>query len=515
MNASFEHKNQAPARQPHHKESQNAIAFPSRTIVHAKLEMTEPGDQDEQEADTVANAVVSGEKISRKISGSAGSSSGIAVSQQMESQLSQLKGGGRQMPDGLRSMMESGFGQDFSSVRLHTDSEAASMSSSIRAKAFTHGNDIYFNQGQFSPETAEGQRLVAHELTHVVQGEHNSSIHRKINDNENENETIGPKPTALILYSKGHGSKMRKKQAEAVRTQLKKKKGKGDYYQEGGALNLQFLNVIEPKQFGNKQEFINAINEESNIDYLTVFSHAYPLGIICNDKEACPNEDDRCFTNEDVGHLNSSSFLKSANIYLNGCRNGASDNSLAQVMANHLDVRVWGFEAGANYIKKNKHTVYNGFMVSADPSKNPNKKGRAVHKEFTKTTSDGATVDFYSQTSISKSENGNLTATINFQYFGLDFDENGDIITKEVPQQTPTAIEVTIFHFSGRKEHILSGTFHSDENNKNAYSVEFPIKSTSDITDIDEVRYIISSKDNQQKEIKIYHYDYFNTKDDD
>ncbi len=169
MNHSFENKEQTPKRQASHEELHNALAFPSRTVVHAKLEMTEPGDNDEQEADAMANAVVSGEKIRRKISGSGGSS-GIAVSQQMESHLSQLQGSGRQMPDGLRSMMESGFGQDFSNVRLHTDSEAASMSSSIQAKAFTHGNDIYFNQGQFSPETTKGQRLVAHELTHVVQG---------------------------------------------------------------------------------------------------------------------------------------------------------------------------------------------------------------------------------------------------------------------------------------------------------------------------------------------------------
>ena len=165
----MKHKNQDSVPQALDRDSQSSLAHPSRTIVHAKLEMTEPGDHDEQEADAVANAIVSGGKISRKISGGGGSS-GIAVSQQMESQLSQLQGGGRQMPEGLRNMMESGFGQDFSQVRLHTDSEAANMSSSIHAKAFTLDNDIYFNQGQFSPNTAEGQRLVAHELTHVVQG---------------------------------------------------------------------------------------------------------------------------------------------------------------------------------------------------------------------------------------------------------------------------------------------------------------------------------------------------------
>ena len=177
MNTSFDHKD-TPKNQRHSQhESQSAKTLPSRTIVHAKLEMTDPGDHDEQEADAMADAVVSGGKISRKISSGGGGSSGIAVSQQMESQLSQLQGGGRQMPEGLRNMMESGFGRDFSQVRLHTDSEAASMSSSIHAKAFTLGNDIYFNRGQFSPETSEGQRLVAHELTHVVQG--NKIIKRK------------------------------------------------------------------------------------------------------------------------------------------------------------------------------------------------------------------------------------------------------------------------------------------------------------------------------------------------
>lgn len=170
MNASFEPKKQEQSRYSSRSESQSAISYPSRTIVHAKLEMTEPGDHDEQEADAVANTVVNGGKISRKIFNGGNSSSGIAVSPQMESQLSQLQGSGRQMPQGLRNMMESGFGRDFSQVRLHTDSEAVSLSSSIHAKAFTHGNDIYFNQGQFSPSTSEGQKLMAHELTHVVQG---------------------------------------------------------------------------------------------------------------------------------------------------------------------------------------------------------------------------------------------------------------------------------------------------------------------------------------------------------
>lgn len=73
------------------------------------------------------------------------------------------------MPPALKSRMESGFGADFSDVRLHTDTSAARMSSSIRANAFTSGNDIYFASGKYDPSSRSGQHLIAHELTHTLQ----------------------------------------------------------------------------------------------------------------------------------------------------------------------------------------------------------------------------------------------------------------------------------------------------------------------------------------------------------
>ena len=60
-------------------------------------------------------------------------------------------------------------GVDFSQVRLHTDARAADTAKSINAKAFTVGHDIAFGAGQYAPESPEGQRLLAHELTHVAQ----------------------------------------------------------------------------------------------------------------------------------------------------------------------------------------------------------------------------------------------------------------------------------------------------------------------------------------------------------
>ncbi len=149
----------------------------SRTFVHAKLEMSSPGDLDEYEADLAADSIVGGGKVYRALS--AGGSGGIALPREMESRLASTQGQGMPMPSGLRDMMENGFTRDFSQVRLHTDQTAFSMSNSICAKAFTHGNDIYFAQGQYAPSTKEGQHLIAHELAHVVQG--NGKVSRSPN----------------------------------------------------------------------------------------------------------------------------------------------------------------------------------------------------------------------------------------------------------------------------------------------------------------------------------------------
>ncbi|MEP6519825.1 eCIS core domain-containing protein [Microcoleus vaginatus] len=83
----------------------------------------------------------------------------------LESQLSGTKGGGSALSDEVRSHMEPRFGADFSSVRVHTDSAAVQMNRDLGAQAFTHGSDIYYGGGK-SPGKDE---LTAHELTHVVQ----------------------------------------------------------------------------------------------------------------------------------------------------------------------------------------------------------------------------------------------------------------------------------------------------------------------------------------------------------
>ena len=79
------------------------------------------------------------------------------------------KGKGGQLEEGISNKAGSVMGSDFSDVKVHTDSKADSISREIGAKAFTTGNDIFFREGEYNPSSSEGQHLISHELTHVVQ----------------------------------------------------------------------------------------------------------------------------------------------------------------------------------------------------------------------------------------------------------------------------------------------------------------------------------------------------------
>jgi len=87
----------------------------------------------------------------------------------IERQLSAGASGGNALPPKLRSELEPKFGVDFNKVRVHTGSHADSLNRALGAQAFTHGSHIYLGEGKYNPESTSGKRLLAHELTHVVQ----------------------------------------------------------------------------------------------------------------------------------------------------------------------------------------------------------------------------------------------------------------------------------------------------------------------------------------------------------
>lgn len=86
-----------------------------------------------------------------------------------------IKSPGQPLDARIRALMEPRFGHDFGQVRVHTDSRAEASAHALNALAYTMGDEIVFGQGRYAPESAAGQRLLAHELTHVVQQHRSSS----------------------------------------------------------------------------------------------------------------------------------------------------------------------------------------------------------------------------------------------------------------------------------------------------------------------------------------------------
>jgi hypothetical protein len=158
---------------------------PGDVGVQTKLTVGQPNDRYEQEADRVAEQVMSmpdpavqhqvedSEEteiqakpiaditrfVQRKAAGPTKADSGL------EGQLNGSKGQGSALSDDVRSFMEPRFGVDFGQVRVHTDGNAVQMNKSLGAKAFAHGSDVYYGAGN----TPGNDALTAHELTHVVQ----------------------------------------------------------------------------------------------------------------------------------------------------------------------------------------------------------------------------------------------------------------------------------------------------------------------------------------------------------
>lgn len=86
-----------------------------------------------------------------------------------ETDKKKIESAGTPIPNPLKHVLETSFGRDLSDVKVHADANAHRMTSLLGADAFTHGNDIVFGAGKYDPASPDGQKLLAHELTHVIQ----------------------------------------------------------------------------------------------------------------------------------------------------------------------------------------------------------------------------------------------------------------------------------------------------------------------------------------------------------
>jgi hypothetical protein len=146
-------------------------------LIQTKLMVNAPGDQFEQEAESVAQKVMQRKPNSQPVLASNAQLSqvtGTSITQTpiesgLEQDIESSRGGGQSLPNHISTSLGQAIGADFSNVRVHTDSKADTLSRTLQARAFTTGQDIFFRQGEYAPASLQGQGLLAHELTHVTQ----------------------------------------------------------------------------------------------------------------------------------------------------------------------------------------------------------------------------------------------------------------------------------------------------------------------------------------------------------
>lgn len=189
-----------------------------KEVIQTKLKMGAPNNKYEQEANRMAELVVNQQTspalhtnkkkknplIQRIASSPKG---GLVAPESVNHKLKQKKGSGNQLPPRIQASMEQSFGVDFSQVRIHTDREANLLNQQLGARAFTYGQDVYFNQGEFNPSITQGQKLLAHELTHVIQqGGNNDRIVQRDYSEQRSRDWVGDavRMTTTELESEVH-----------------------------------------------------------------------------------------------------------------------------------------------------------------------------------------------------------------------------------------------------------------------------------------------------------------------
>lgn len=145
----------------------------STDSIQPKLTIGRPNDRYEQEADRVAEEVMrmpsEAEPVSLGLKRIIHQRGGGNRREAPPIVYDVLHSPGRPLDTDTRHFMEARFGHDFSGVRVHTGPAAAHTARSIHATAFTIGQNVVFGQSAYQPGTEQGKRLVAHELTHVIQ----------------------------------------------------------------------------------------------------------------------------------------------------------------------------------------------------------------------------------------------------------------------------------------------------------------------------------------------------------
>lgn len=204
------------------------------------------------------------------------------VSDGVASSIQSSRGSGSAIDSNTQSFMSSRMGSDFGDVKIHTDRQSEQLNQNLSAKAFTVGNDIYFNHGQYQPQSSGGKQLLAHELTHVMQQKSNirkKLIQRVCDEETNPSRTLAVCPegaTDVGRQAQGQANALDARATAIIATAT----GAG----ENSAKALQVVNdmicVYMPSQ-ASKVRKINYYSAEPGLGVKSVGTGATTRGDIC------------------------------------------------------------------------------------------------------------------------------------------------------------------------------------------------------------------------------------------
>jgi hypothetical protein len=206
-------------------------------LVQGKLQRQEEPEEEEEPIQTKADADVP------------------EVTENMEKQIDAQRGAGQALDESARIPLESGFGHDFSQVRVHTGAEANRLSRTLGAEAFTTGRDVFFRDGAYHPQSDEGKKLIAHELTHVVQQGSEATVSpfrlQRAEMTSTENQ---PKASDTIFYVKSVQEDIEKFYQEGNKIiETGSKEAEQTYQWEGNTMMDKMGYKLETN--GNREEF--------------------------------------------------------------------------------------------------------------------------------------------------------------------------------------------------------------------------------------------------------------------
>ena len=226
------------------------------TKVQARLAIGPVGDPLEAEADRVAEQVLHSPEPARR------PEAGTLSQPRHQLAAATEPSAGRPLDPGMRAFLEPRFGFDFSRVRIFSDEKAAESAQSIGALAYTVGTNIVFGGGRYRPGTGEGRRLLAHELTHVVQQGTGRTIPSIQRDTPKGQETIPPGAT-----SQGGPLSTTKRYETDLVSRLEVKQALTDFlYQVQAAQGTQTLHVTEPVRFAVRKLFAGDATGSAQIE---------------------------------------------------------------------------------------------------------------------------------------------------------------------------------------------------------------------------------------------------------